>query len=123
MRSQRQHRGAAAHHSGVAAEHIVAHDYQRRGFAEARRRWRGAGGEIDLILHKDGRVIFVEVKSAPTHALAAERLSAQQLRRIEASGASYLAALPAGSLTECRIDLALVDAMGAVAIIENASQF
>ena len=122
-RSARQRRGELAYHSGLAAEEIVAGDYARRGFPAAARRWRGLGGEIDIILRDGDGVIFVEVKKAETHDEAALRLSRAQLARIEASAAEYLDGLPRGALTECRIDLALVDGAGRVAIIENASQF
>lgn len=121
--SARALRGRQAHLSGQSAELIVLECYRRRGYREVERRWRSAAGEIDLIFQHGNKVIFVEVKSAKTHDQAAQRLSLRQLRRIEASGAIYLDTLPTGSLTECQVDLALVDGIGAVSIIENASQF
>lgn len=120
-RTARQHHGAVNHHNGLAAEEIVVTDYARRGLSTSRRRWRGPGGEIDLIVEDGDGLIFVEVKRAETHDLAAGRLSRQQLERICASASDYLAQMPKGQLTDCRVDLALVDAIGRVAIIENAS--
>lgn len=117
----RRRRGELAHRSGLAAEDIVVRDYERRGFPTRERRWRGPAGEIDLVLADGDGVIFVEVKSSDTHDHAAERLSMRQLARIEASAAMYLDSLPRGGLTDCRIDLALVDGQGRVSIIENAS--
>ncbi len=122
-RTTRQRRGDLAYHSGLAAEDIVATDYARRGHATAGRRWRGTAGEIDIIVEDGDGVIFVEVKKAETHEWAAERLSRRQLDRIEGAAAEYLGLMPLGQLTDCRIDLALVDGRGRVAIIENASQF
>lgn len=117
---QQAMRGKLAYHAGEAAEQRIAQDYERRGFTVARRRWRGDGGEIDLITRDDRGVVFVEVKQSRDFAAAAERLSRRQMDRICASAAQYLAGEPAGSLTDVRFDVALVDASGAFEIIENA---
>ena len=116
----RHHRGKAAFHAGVAAENRIAQDYERRGFAIARRRWRGKGGEIDLILRDGAGLIFVEVKQARDLARAAQSLSARQMHRIYHSAEEFLAGEPNGSLTEVRFDVALVDGQGQTHIIENA---
>ena len=116
----RHHRGTAAYHAGLAAENGIAQDYERRGFAVARRRWRGKGGEIDLILRDGTGLIFVEVKKSRDFARAAESLSARQMQRIYASAEEYLGQEPEGSLTAVRFDVALVDGTGDMRIIENA---
>jgi putative endonuclease len=115
--------GSVAWHSGFAAEESVATDYARRGHPTAFRRWRGAAGEIDLIAQNGDGLIFIEVKKARTHAEALERLSARQIGRIHASAAEYLDRMPRGQLTDCRFDVALVDAVGRIEILENASPF
>ena len=117
---QRHHRGKMAHYAGQAAEYRIAQDYERRGYAVARRRWRGQGGEIDLILRDNAGLIFVEVKQARNLARAAESLSSRQMRRIYHSAEEFLAGEPQGSLTEVRFDVALVDGQGQTQIIENA---
>lgn len=114
------HRGRMSYHAGIAAENRIAQDYERRGFAIARRRWRGRAGEIDLILRDGSALIFVEVKQSRSFARAAESLSSRQMRRIYRSAEEFLAGEPAGSLTEVRFDVALVDGQGATEIIENA---
>jgi len=119
----RRIRGEVAHRAGIAAEDIVAGDYARRGHPTARRRWRGQAGEIDIIVEDGDGLIFVEVKKADSHAGAAERLSRRQLDRIHASAGEYLATMPLGQGTCCRVDVALVDAVGRVEIIENAGMF
>lgn len=118
----RRARGRTAYHGGLAAEEIVARTYARRGLHTAERRWRGAGGEIDLILQDGDGIVFVEVKQATTHEIAATRLSSRQLARIRLSAEEYLARLPRGALTDCRVDLALVDSQGRVEIISNVTQ-
>ncbi|MBM1690461.1 YraN family protein [Sulfitobacter geojensis] len=116
----RHHRGRMAFHAGVAAELRIAQDYERRGFAIARRRWRGAGGEIDLIVRDGNGLIFVEVKKSRSLARAAESLSLRQMQRIYASAEEFLGTEPRGSLTDVRFDVALVDGSGDLQIIENA---
>ncbi|MBM1634225.1 YraN family protein [Sulfitobacter mediterraneus] len=116
----RHHRGRLAFHAGLAAENRIAQDYERRGFTVARRRWRGKGGEIDLIVRDGNALIFVEVKQSRDFNRAAESLSIRQKRRIYASAEEYLASEPAGSLTDVRFDVALVDGRGDTRIIENA---
>ncbi|MEM9700166.1 MAG: YraN family protein [Pseudomonadota bacterium] len=109
-----------SHHAGLAAEHRIAQDYERRGFAIARRRWKGQGGEIDLIVQDGTGLIFVEVKQSRTLQSAAESLSPRQMRRVYASAEEYLDTTPKGSLTQVRFDVALVDGSGDLQIIENA---
>ncbi len=116
----RRDRGIRAYRSGAAAEAGVARDYERRGFAIARRRWRGKGGEIDLIARKEDRVIFIEVKSARDFATAAERVGTRQMQRLYAAAGEFLEGEPAGQLTPARFDVALVDGRGACQIVENA---
>jgi len=108
------------YHSGISAEQRIAQDYERRGFTVARRRWRGAGGEIDLITRDADGLVFVEVKQSRSFARAAERLSGRQMARIYASAEQYLAGEPDGQLTNVRFDVALVNDVGAFEIIENA---
>ena len=120
VRSAKRLRGQMAYQAGMAAENRIAQDYERRGFAVARRRWRGRSGEIDLILRDGAALIFVEVKQSRDFARAAESLSVHQMQRIARSAEEFLAGEPAGSLTEVRFDVALVNGQGATEIIENA---
>ncbi|WP_195819603.1 YraN family protein [Roseobacter sp. MH60115] len=113
-------RGQMAHHAGSAAETAVARHYEMLGFQVVDQRWRGEGGEIDLIVQDPDRVVFVEVKQSRSFAAAALRLGKRQRARIFASAAEYLGKLPNGSLTEARFDVALVNGIGEVQILENA---
>lgn len=108
------------YYAGLSAEHTAERHYRRRGARVLERRWRGPGGEIDLILSEGARVVFVEVKKSKTHAQAAQRVTRRQMARILASAEAYLDQCPNGSLTEVRVDVALVDRHGALDIIENA---
>ena len=113
-------RGTLSHRRGRCAEDGVAREYQRRGYLLAARRWRGSGGELDLIFRGRDGLVFVEVKAAPTFDAAIARILPRQIARICAAAEEYLAGEPAGSLTEIRFDAALVDAGGRLRIVEAA---
>ena len=112
--------GRTAYHAGLAAEDIVARDYARRGRPVAHRRWRGQGGEIDLIAREGDCVVFIEVKKSSTFDAAALRLGRRQMDRLCMAATEFLAGEPRGQLTDMRFDLALIDGRGAMRIIENA---
>ncbi|SFD89170.1 YraN family protein [Roseivivax sediminis] len=120
QQTERATRRATTHEAGRAAELRIAQDYERRGYPVARHRWRGRGGEVDLIARDGDGLIFVEVKKSRSFARAAERLSRRQMDRLCASAEEFCAGEPRGSLTDIRFDVALVDAHGQVRVIENA---
>lgn len=112
--------GRTGHMAGLAAEEAVAQDYARRGYPLLARRWRGRAGEIDLILQDGDGVVLVEVKKSRTFARAADRLSQRQIARLMQASEEFLDTQPRGALTDLRLDVALVDAFGAIRVIENA---
>lgn len=112
--------GSVSYHAGLAAEESVARDYAARGVKIARQRWRGKGGEIDLIGREGESLIFVEVKKSKSFARAAERVTRRQMERIFSAAEEFCAGEPKGALTEMRFDVALVNAMGQIRILENA---
>lgn len=114
--------GLVSYRAGLAAEDAVARRYVDGGQVLAESRWRGVSGEIDLIMRDGAAIVFVEVKKAATHATAAARLTSRQMVRIYAAAAEFLAGEPAGQATECRFDVALVDAYGRIEVLENAFQ-
>ena len=112
--------GKHAYLDGLAAEQQVAAHYQQRGYQLKHTRWRGAGGEIDLILfHAEGWV-FVEVKRARDHASAASRLNRRQIQRMFLTAEEFCQTFAPGQLCAMRFDLALVNAAAGVEILENA---
>lgn len=112
--------GSVSYQAGLSAESQVERLYQQRGFSICGRRWRGKGGEIDLIAQGEGTVVFIEVKKSKNHAIAAERLTERQMGRLCQVAGEYLGKCPAGLNTPARFDVALVDGVGRVQIIENA---
>jgi putative endonuclease len=120
LAARRKQRGALNYLSGHCAEHAVARHYCDQGQAILAMNWRGKGGEIDIIVRDQDRIIFIEVKKASSHALAAERLGARQIERIYAAAAEFLGGEPDGELTPAQFDVALVDQLGRIEILENA---
>ncbi len=112
--------GARSYHAGLAAEDAVERHYGRAGHAVAARRWRGLGGEIDLVLRDGASLIFVEVKQAVSHAAAAWRVTERQMARVMAAATEFVADEPRQLGTEMRFDIALVDGQGRIEVIENA---
>jgi len=120
MQTTRHARGTTSYHAGMAAEDIVASRYARGGFPILEKRWRGSRGEIDLVAQDGESIVFIEVKKSRSHAQAAARLNRRQMDRIYGAGSEFLSTQPRGQLTDVRFDVALVDEMGRVDVIENA---
>lgn len=116
----KHHSGKTAYHGGLAAEGAVERLYCRAGYDLLARRWRGTGGEIDLVFGANGFFVFVEVKKSTTFHAAAARVTTRQQERIFASATEFIATQPSGQLSELRFDVALVDAGGQIKILENA---
>jgi len=112
--------GSVSYHAGRSAEESVARAYERRGLTVAARRWRGQGGEVDLILRDGETVVFVEVKKSRSFDRAAERVSPRQMQRVMTAAQEFLDGEPRGQLTDIRFDVALVNGQGEVEILENA---
>lgn len=112
--------GRMSYYAGAAAEDLVARDYHHRGNRVLARRWRGRGGEIDLVLQRGEQVVFVEVKRSRSHDRAAARVSRRQMQRIMSAATEFVADQPNGQLTDMQFDVATVDATGTVQILENA---
>lgn len=116
----RSHRGRVSHYAGHAAEEIVQRHYRSRGAVTCEHRWRGKGGEIDLIFEQGDETVFVEVKTAVDFAAAAARLGPGQIARLYTAAEEYLSIQSGQSSRDCRFDVALVDATGRIEVIENA---
>lgn len=120
--TRKQSEGKIGYLAGLAAEDAVVRTYVRAGLQLAHQRWRGQGGEVDLIFRDGAEVVFVEVKTSRTFARAAARLQPRQMARLMSAAEEFLGDEPKGLLTQMRFDVALVDGTGAVHILENALQ-
>ena len=119
MPATRRSRGAVGYHAGLSAEQAVARNYDMRGYPILAQRWRGKGGEIDLIAQDGDGLVFIEVKKSRTFGRACERLSARQVHRLCCAAEEFVDTQPHGALTAMRFDLAMVDSIGAIRVMEN----
>ncbi|MCD1627192.1 YraN family protein [Seohaeicola saemankumensis] len=116
----RQVRGQTSYLAGLAAEGTVERHYIARGLSLLARRWRGARAEIDLIFADGAAIVFVEVKKSRCFETALLSLGSAQRRRIMLAATEFLGRTVSGQLTDMRFDLAMVNDIGALEILENA---
>ncbi|WP_093322833.1 YraN family protein [Shimia haliotis] len=116
----RQRRGQRNYLAGQAAEASVARHYEAAGMTVAQRRWRGKAGEIDLVMRNGNEMVFVEVKKSRNFASASGQLQPRQMARLMRAAEEFVGQEPGGALTPMRFDVALMDDLGRIHILENA---
>jgi putative endonuclease len=95
---------------GRAGERAAAAFLRRRGWRVLARNWRGAGGELDLVVARGDVVAFCEVKTRSDGAALAETLTALQRARIARAAEAFLASRPDLAGMVVRFDLVTIDA-------------
>lgn len=98
----------AAFNRGISAESLAAAWLIGKGYRILSRRFRCAGGEIDIIAGRRHTVIFVEVKARPTLDEAAESVTMRQRGRIAAAAEIWLAQNPKVVFKDLRFDAILI---------------
>ena len=77
---------------GRDAEALVARQLEADGWTVLARNWRAAGGEVDIVVERDGHLRFVEVKArAPTDPSALEAIGRLKQRKLARAGEQWLA--------------------------------
>ena len=106
---------------GISGEDLAAAWYEARGYAVLARNWRGADGELDIVIGKGRDVVFCEVKTRTSDAFGApaEAVSPMKQARIRRLAAQWLRASEHGPARDIRFDVAAVLG-GAVDVIEGA---
>jgi putative endonuclease len=94
---------------GTAGEDAVAAWYRAAGYEVLDRNWRCRSGELDLVLARDGTVVFCEVKTRTSDAFGApvEAVTRQKQRRLRTLAAQWLAGR-GGGRRDLRFDVASV---------------
>lgn len=95
------------HLLGLHGEAAAASWLEAKGWRVLERRWRGGGGELDLVCHDpDGALVAVEVKvrSSVRSGMPSESLDPRRLRRVRRGLAAYAAAVRAPAAS-WRVDL------------------
>ena len=106
-------RKALSYRTGVTGEARAAAYLESLGMRCAAQRWRGGGGEIDLIMEDGETLVFVEVKYRPA-APAGEGLlavTADKRRRMVRAASAYLAEVQ-GFDCPVRFDVVEITAAG-----------
>jgi putative endonuclease len=94
---------------GRAGEAATLRVYLRRGFREIARNWRCPIGELDLVLERDGLLVFCEVKTRTGAAFGGgyEAVTWSKRRKLRQLAQAFLASR-ASSHERVRFDVASV---------------
>ena len=77
---------------GAWGERVAGRRYVRDGYRVLARNWRCPAGEIDLIVFRDGLVVFCEVKTRRSTAfgMPAEAVDGRRQSRLRAAASTWL---------------------------------
>ena len=84
----------AAHRLGLRAETLAAVLLVLKGYRILARRYKAAGGEIDLVASRGDTVAFVEVKARPSMDEALGAIEHRQRRRVSQAARAWLSRNP-----------------------------
>jgi putative endonuclease len=93
---------------GMGAETRAAWWLRLKGYRILARRYRGGGGEIDLIVRRGQAIVFVEVKGRAALDDAAVSVTAWKMRRVGHAARAWLAANPPTQACTMRLDAVTV---------------
>lgn len=96
---------------GAQGEELVARWYRARGYTVVDRNWRCRDGELDVIVERDGTIVFCEVKTRSSAAFgtgldAVTQVKQLRIRRLAAQW--LLTRAPARRRRQVRFDVAAV---------------
>ena len=101
------------HRLGRRAEWAALALLMGKGYRPRHSNWRGAGGELDLVMEHHGTTVFVEVKARSSHDFggAAAALNDTKKRMLTRTSAAYLSRYSLWR-RPCRFDLVTVERVG-----------
>ena len=105
---------------GAEGEDLSAAWYEARGYEVLARNWRCREGELDLVLHRGGTMVFCEVKTRSSLAFGSplEAVTPVKQRRIRRLAAAWLRE-SGDHASDVRFDVAAV-LHGDVEVVEHA---
>ncbi len=115
-REQRDKLGDIGRRGEAAAEAYL----EERGYRIRARRYRAAGGEIDLVAEERGELVFVEVKASQRASRPEQRVNRAKRQRLARAAQHYIQYRAAAD-TVCRFDVIAVWLRAADAEIEHWS--
>ena len=101
----------------AAAAHLI-----KCGYVLVERKWRGPGGELDLVMRDSVTLVFVEVRTRRGPAgMAEESVGRTKRERLAALAYAYLDAAEVPADTPWRIDVVAldIDSRGRIARLEH----
>ncbi|HSO01396.1 MAG TPA: YraN family protein [Gaiellaceae bacterium] len=98
------------HRTGARIERRAARHYRLRGYRVLGTNVWAGGNELDLIVRRGRRLVFVEVKgkSGTGFGDPAEMVDEEKLRRLHRAAETWLARNPAERELECRFEVVAV---------------
>ena len=99
LRRDYRKRARALGRPGVRPEELTAQFLKSKGYAVESRNYRGAGGEIDLVVRRGNELVFVEVKSSRNGSLGSpeDRVRHQKRRHLVRAARHYIQQLASDS--------------------------
>ncbi len=81
-----------------------------KGYRPRHRNWRGAGGEVDLVVERRGEIVFVEVKTRSTdlYGGAAAAVDARKQKILTRASSAYLSLFGLWD-RPCRFDIVAIE--------------
>ncbi|GBQ93770.1 hypothetical protein AA23498_1828 [Acetobacter nitrogenifigens DSM 23921 = NBRC 105050] len=113
-------RGERSYRIGLSAEAQAETLLTSEGWEILLRRARTARGEIDLVISREGKLAFVEVKARASLAVAAMSVTSRQQARIMGAAEALLASHPHWRYEEISFDVIVIDGHGRAAHIHDA---
>lgn len=109
----RSHKNTApARRQGDKAERSAEHYLQRHGLTISERNYTIKGGEIDLIAHDQGCIVFVEVRyrRSDTFGSACESVTKNKQKKLRRTALHYLQKHRLHEQCPCRFDIVALSA-------------
>jgi putative endonuclease len=97
-----------AYRRGITAEALAAWSLRLKGYGILSRRFRAAGGEIDLVVRRGRLLVFVEVKARADFDEALQAVTHETSRRVAAAAEAFVARRPRYADFDQRFDIVLV---------------
>jgi putative endonuclease len=108
-------KSSSGHKLGRRAEWAALLLLMAKGYRPLHRNWRGAGGELDLVMRRGDETVFVEVKarSGDLFGGAAAALNAKKQKVLTRTASAYLSRFGLWD-RPCRYDLITLDRTGGI---------
>ena len=105
---------------GRTGEQAAAYWYAHNGYRLVAQNWRCRNGEIDLIVEREGELVFAEVKTRASSRFGSgiEAVTQAKVRKVRQLAAVWLSANPGGDGRSVRFDVVGVTA-GVVEVVEG----